>query len=227
MMQDTADDGSKHVAPDKQPVKGGILLRTLRRESDDKVISGPSLLVDEIVSRSGASSLKDLVDSRWLGDCRAFASSSLDAPRSTGLLVVPHTPTTRDALPQLFTSPRVGLDLSSTHDASARLEMVDRPYRFFVQPHLLTANGRSHTFAGVFRAQERSDADLLEDIARLTGLSDGATRRYMQFYLAGRDTRVEAYVGAKGKGVSGSPEKLLKMLGALEGRREDRAGGGG
>lgn len=41
--------------------------------------------------------------------------------------------------------------------------------------------------------------------------------------IAGRETGVEAYVGEKGKGVPGPPEKLLKMMGALEKRQEDIA----
>ncbi|KAG8862904.1 hypothetical protein FRB96_000322 [Tulasnella sp. 330] len=223
-MDKTAKD-DKAIQHDQHPVTGGILLRTLRRESDDKVISGPSLLVDEIIARSGASGLKDLVDAMWAGDSEAFACSSADASRSTSLFVVPFTPKPDVALPQLFTSPRIGLDLSNPHDAAARLEMVDRPYRFFIQPRLLTANGRGHTFLGVFQAKKKmskhSGARLVAEIARTTGLSESAAGRYMQFYLAGRETHIQAYVGEKGKGVSGSPEKLLKMMGALEKRRMD------
>ncbi|KAG8988937.1 hypothetical protein FRB94_000320 [Tulasnella sp. JGI-2019a] len=220
-------DGGEEFATDKQPVRGGILLRSLQRESDGKVISGPSLLVDEIITRSGASDLKDLVDSKWLGESSAFPVSASSAKtRATSLFVAPHTPSQVGVLPELFTSPRIGLDLSNPSDSAARLEMVDKPYRFLIRPHLLTANGRAHTFFGIFRAKKVTSkppyANLAGTIARLTGLSESATRRYIQFYLEGQDTQVEAYVGPKAKGVSGSPEKLLKMLGALEKRREDR-----
>ncbi|KAG8997761.1 hypothetical protein FRB94_007483 [Tulasnella sp. JGI-2019a] len=224
----TTNDSQNGLAVDKHPVTGGILLRTLQRESDGKVISGPSLLVDEVIARSGASDLKDLVESKWAGDSSAFPFSAPGAKnRVTSLFIVPHTPPHVGVLPELFTSPRIGLDLSNASDSAARLEMVDKPYRFFIQPHLLTANGRAHTFFGIFRAKKVTAkppyTDLVSTIALLTGLSESATRRYIQFYLEGQDTQVEAYVGTKGKGVSGSSEKMLKMLGALEKRREDRA----
>jgi len=53
---------------------GGILLRSLRQlgPNGGKVISGPSPLVDRIISVSGASSIADLVENKWGGDTYAF-----------------------------------------------------------------------------------------------------------------------------------------------------------
>ena len=84
-------------------VRGGALLRSVRRVSDQRVISGPSLLVDEVLRLSGAKEIAELVTVHWNSDISAFPpstpspSSVLDTaaqlrklPRSTtGLLREP------------------------------------------------------------------------------------------------------------------------------------------
>jgi hypothetical protein len=140
------------------PVRGGILLRTIRRISDSTVISGPSLLVDELLRASGATGLPELVNEKWSGDISAFrapsAGGDLDSnpPAATIFMGVKEAAASR-APPQIYKSPRIGLDLShpSTRldPSDRRVRYVSKPYRYFILPNLLTANGRGQTFLGV------------------------------------------------------------------------------
>ncbi|KAJ2931063.1 hypothetical protein H1R20_g6057, partial [Candolleomyces eurysporus] len=58
-------------------LQGGILLRSIRvLGREPKVVSGPSLLVDQILSSSGVKEIGDLVNGKWGGDTSAFPPSS-------------------------------------------------------------------------------------------------------------------------------------------------------
>ena len=63
-------------------VRGGALLRSVRRVSDQRVISGPSLLVDEVLRLSGAKEIAELVTVHWNSDISAFPPSSAPSPSS-------------------------------------------------------------------------------------------------------------------------------------------------
>ena len=133
------------------------MLRTLRRVSDSTVISGPSLLVDELLRSSVVDDIPELVNDKWLGAISAFrAPPSAENPDlnpvSLFIGVKDKTASTRAPL-QIYKSSRIGLDLShpSTRldPSDRRVRYVSNPYRYFVLPHLLTANGRGQTFLGV------------------------------------------------------------------------------
>ena len=213
--------------------RGGILLRTMRRVSDGKVFSGPSLLVDEVLRASGAQSIAELVVTQLAGDTSAFSvrtlkASSQSAPSPNLQLRIEHAQqdSGRSKL-RIFRSPRIGLDLSNPeiprdhpHD-HPRVHFVARPYRYFVHPHLLTANGRAQTFLGVYRycreeAHLADDDDLLEEIMRLTGLKAQAANKYLAEYRFGLEKgQLNAFLGAAGKGASASPATFLRMMGTL------------
>ncbi|KAK0230105.1 hypothetical protein IW262DRAFT_1291287 [Armillaria fumosa] len=53
---------------------GGVLLRTLRDLNSEKIISGPSLLVDHILLPSRVEKISDLVQGHWGNDINAFKS---------------------------------------------------------------------------------------------------------------------------------------------------------
>lgn len=235
--------------PDTHILRGGALLRTFRRIStssdDGRVISGPSLLVDEILRLSGASNIAELVHTKWSDDTSAFPPSSLcpsspSRPFSLYLIKKPLPPTV--SVPQkrmkMYCSPRIGLDLSHrsitlenarTHP---RTTYVSRPYRFFTQPHLLTANGRAHTFLGVYRSCVEdmrpnnvlglsTDGDLGEalcaQVAQLTGLKPSVAAKYVEVLNAGIDQgALSAFIGSKGKGAGSSPALFLRMIGTLQ-----------
>ena len=222
--------------------RGGILLRTLRRISDSKVISGPSLLVDEILRLSGAANIPALVDHLWAGDISAFPPASSESklpsvslylrPTTASALAKPSsvssyfTPNTApmSAKPPVYRSPRIGLELShpgtTNSPAHPRVVFISKPYRYFVHPELLIANGRSQTFLGVYRACLTSGlagVQLTSKLARLTGMKEKTIIKYLADYNSGVDKGdLQSFIGASGKGASASPATYLKMMGTLE-----------
>ncbi|KAH9977619.1 hypothetical protein BGW80DRAFT_1472694 [Lactifluus volemus] len=216
------------TAPSPVPVRGGILLRTLRRLSDSTVISGPSLLVDELLRTSGTSEIPELVNEKWRGDISASRVPSLERENldtsSVTTLYVGRKETTGTP-PQMYRSPRVGLDLShpSTRlePSDKRVRYVSKPYRYFILPHLLTANGRGQTFLGVhdhcIKVLEISKKSLLTGkIASLTSLQAQTVEKYLNAYREGLESgELERFIGSRGKGVSATPTSFLQLIGAL------------
>ncbi|EMD40266.1 hypothetical protein CERSUDRAFT_148142 [Gelatoporia subvermispora B] len=219
---------STDFSPEKthSGLRGGILVRTVRRISDGKVISGPSLLVDEILSMNGASSVSELVQTMWRGDISAFAPPQDHIPQKKARMFLEYAPRGQASTnPRIFRSPRIGLDLShseiptTSHD-HPRILYVDKLYRYFTHPHLLNANGRGHTFLGVYKTLKdstKSSVEVGEEVARLTGLQASTIAKYLHDYNAGVDNgRLVSFIGKSGKGASASPPTFLRMMGTLE-----------
>ena len=214
-------------------VRGGILLRTLRRLSDLTVISGPSLLVDELLRASGAADIPELVNEKWSGDISAFRTPSPAAdsnpPAAVTLFMGIKEAAASRAPPQMYKSPRIGLDLShpSTRldPSDRRVRYVSKPYRYFVLPNLLTANGRGQTFLGVHNhcvnvLQITKKSSLVGKIASLTGVKSQTVHKYLNTYQdALASGELERFIGSSGKGASASPGTFLQLMGALQ-RRE-------
>jgi hypothetical protein len=221
--------GSPYFSPadeESSALRGGVLLRTLRRTSDSKVISGPSLLVDEILRLSGCGSLADLVSHAWAGDIAAFPPAR---PHMTSLhLRARARPSAAPSRLPVHRSPRVGLDLAQARTAAPtdpRAVYLARPYRYFVCPALLGARGRGQTFLGVYRAcvdsaRYRGGAAggvaLRRAVAGLMGISESVVERYEAAYRAGAGGGdLGAFVGAAGKGAAAAPGTYLRMMGTL------------
>jgi len=215
------------------PVRGGILLRTLRRVSDSTVISGPSLLVDELLRASKADGIPELVNEKWKGDISAFRAPSPDSndsdPESNPVTLFVGVKESTSSPPQIYKSPRIGLDLShpSTRldPSNLRVRFVSKPYRYFVLPHLLTANGRGQTFLGVHNhcvdvLQISKKSLLAGKIASLTGVQQKTVDKYLETYRDGLATGdVERFIGLRGKGASSSPGTFLQLMGSLRSRK--------
>ena len=216
------------------PVRGGILLRTLRRVADSTVISGPSLLVDELLRSSGADGIPELVNEKWAGDISAFrappSAENPDSNPTTLFIGVKETTTTTStrAPPQIYKSPRIGLDLShpSTRldPSDRRVRYVSKPYRYFILPHLLTANGRGQTFLGVHNhcvnvLQISKKSLLVGKISSLTGVQSQTADKYLNTYREALESgELERFIGVRGKGASSSPGTFLQLMGALQHR---------
>ncbi|KAF8178027.1 hypothetical protein BJ912DRAFT_908430 [Pholiota molesta] len=213
-------------------LRGGILLRSVRQVKSGKVTSGPSLLVDLILSASGSEGIEDLVQKKWLNNTAAFKfPSDADAQQSTSLSLKPVPTPVSGTLPTIYFSPRIGLDLSHPGTTTAatlplhpRIRFLPRKYRFFTHPEWLVANGRPQTFLGVLQSLVASASaglnapSLGNDIARITKTKDATSVKYLAEYMAGRDAGIgllDSFIGAKGKGASSSPATYLKMMGAL------------
>ncbi|KAH9942559.1 hypothetical protein B0H21DRAFT_750925 [Amylocystis lapponica] len=211
-------------------LRGGVLLRTIRRTADMQVISGPSLLVDEILRQSGAPNIAALVADMWASDISAFSRSPSARPsapsRAATMFLKPkqvQSPV-NEIRPRVYRSPRIGLDLSHPDVASApsmahpRVVFVARPYRYFIHPHLLTANGRGQTFLGVYdvcAAEAQDDEELAVRLEQLTRLKASTVTKYLEEMRRGEQCVLEAFVGPAGKGASASPTTFLRMMAAL------------
>lgn len=263
-FQNSSSAGSQVDSSETSAVgvlRGGILLRSVRRMSDSKVISGPSLLVDEILRLNGASSISELVQENWSGDISAFgttssrssASSPIPLGRRSAMSLVRKQSSLpgqgqgrgsgadSDSRSRLYYSPRIGLDIShqsieaSTALSHPRVQFITKLYRFFVHPHLLTANGRGQTFIGVYdallgRAEDRSDSEtldeseLLAEIVKLTGLKSTTAGKYLGDLQGGLEGgKLSQWIGPKGKVVTSNVGAWLRMIGTLRQlRRSDQ-----
>lgn len=223
---------TSNLQPPERYLRGGILLRSLRQLGPGgKVISGPSLLVDQILFVSGASAIEELVEQKWKKNICAFLSEE-ESPSTC--LYLKEVQVTARKPSKVYYSPRVGLDLShpgttgpSVLPLHPRIRFLSKAYRFFVHPEQLVANGRPQTFLGVLQACIASfpsmEAGLMKpalsgQISNLTGLKDSTAAKYLAEYKSGRKSGVkflESVIGPKGKGASSSPSTYLKMMGAL------------
>ncbi|KAF4619759.1 hypothetical protein D9613_004733 [Agrocybe pediades] len=242
----SAGQGSSAAKLNNSLLCGGVLLRTIREVKTGKITSGPSLLVDRILAASGANGIKDLVDNKWHADISAFnhpqaGSDSSTSPRTDmrgTRLYLKAVRARTEGEQKIYCSPRIGLDLShpgttnsTTLPLHPRIRFLPRRYRFFLHPELLTANGRPQTFLGVLDslvppAETPSDElvarikkpSLSKDIARIVGIKEGTSAKYLKDYVAGTEggaVLLNEFIGTKGKGASSSPATYLKMMGAI------------
>ncbi|KAF7975158.1 hypothetical protein HWV62_10335 [Athelia sp. TMB] len=210
-----------NVAGESGSLRGGFLLRTIRRISDEVVISGPSLLVDEVLRLTKSSNIATLVQTRLRGDTSALpASSSSSGSPSTSFHISPKPRAQNVKGPRIFSSSRIGLDLSNTSGTEARVKFISKPYRFFTRPHLLTSNGKGHTFHGLYRETAEayeSEEDRLAEVIRLSGMKKQTAEKYLADYKLGLEKgKLASFIGLAGKGAAGSPSSYLKMMGVLD-----------
>jgi len=160
------------------------------------------------------------------GNTIAFPQASTGGNASPASMCLrPKIRTKNGVQPTIYRSPRVGLDLSNPRTAESptdpRVIYISKPYRYFIHPHLLTSNGRGHTFLGIYRMcldsdQFKSDDDTLGEIIRLSGLKETTAVKYLADYNAGlQNGTLHSFIGSSGKGASASPATYLKMMGTL------------
>jgi len=202
---------------DSNSTRGGILLRTIRRIKDQKVVSGPSRLVDEILVQSGAESIPDLVQSKWKEDSFAFPPA---VPGSRPSLRIIHRRGPSTTI-NPFRCPRIGLDLSHRSTTNSpwdpRVAFVCKPYRYIIYPELLTFNGRPQTFIGVYdhisEGTEGDPAKLAKAIVAATGIQEPTILKYIESLSLGLEGKraLSRFIRTK----TGSVADYLAMVGAL------------
>ena len=202
---------------DSDPIRGGILLRTIRRIKDQKIVSGPSRLVDEVLAQSGAQSISHLVQSRWKED--TFAFSPVVPGSRPSLRIIPRKEPS--ATTDYFRCPRIGLDLShrSATDSpwDPRVAFVCKPYRYIVHPELLTFNGRPQTFIGVYdhlsETTASDTAKLARAITNVTGIQEQAVLKYIESLGLGLEGKraLRSFIRTKTRSIA----DYLAMVGAL------------
>lgn len=202
---------------DSDSIRGGILLRTIRRVNDQRVVSGPSRLVDEVLAQSGAQSISDLVQSKWNEDTFAF-STTVPGSRPS-LRIIPRQRSS--AITDLYRCPRIGLDLSHRSTTNSpldpRIVFVCKPYRYIVHPELLTFNGRPQTFVGVYdhfsASKEGAPVKLAKNIANATGIQEQTVLKYIESLRLGIEGKrsLGSFIRTKTRSVG----DYLTMVGAL------------
>lgn len=217
---------------------GGILIRALRRIDDDTVFAGPSTLVDEILRAARAPTVPELINDYLAGNTNALRVPPTGVQQRCTIVFEPRPKPKlnpdaprRSPKPVVHFTTRVGLDLANpstrAEPTDPRVIFVQKPYRFLVHPALTATRGRGavQTVLGLYcaiaEAEILSAAGVLDECARLSGIARATVERYVSDYKRGMaegtagPAALEAYVGARGKGVSAQPAAWCTMMGVL------------
>ncbi|KAJ3714607.1 hypothetical protein DFJ43DRAFT_1160765 [Lentinula guzmanii] len=190
--------------------RGGILLRTLRETSTGRVISGPSLVVDEILKLSCANSISDLVDKQWKGNISAFRGNEQSSPGEHTLhFMFTHEVETQAVY--LYKSPRIGLGLSHPSVSPS----LPTP-TFIGILNSLQAMCSSDSLHGL---DERETKEITGNICNKCGLKAHTVTKYLEYYLGKLDDRsdLESFIGASSKD---SPSAYLRLMGILSNKSQ-------
>lgn len=231
---------SNNVPDDGGLLRGGILLRSLRSTSlGSKSVSGPSLLVDKVLELSKASDIPELVEDLWGGDTAALNPPDASSSSRTSYLYMKRVTSSASALPRIYKSPRIGIDLSHSGtvvptsrttptELHSRIRFLPKTYRYFTRPRELT-KGRPQTIYGVICATleldphpDRSlsgDKTFRNTLSAATGVKDALLAKYLAEYDAGRKSglaHLRLSIGPQGKGAADSAGSYLKLMGAIE-----------
>jgi hypothetical protein len=156
--------------------RGGILIRGME-SPDGRLIDGPSVLVDELLRRTGVASVRDLD--------HAIAGRLAHDPTCPLQLVEAADPTKK-----MLACARVGLSLRRAEPGSTRPHFLTRPYRYLTEP-VRTAKGKVHMVLALHRSGMPAD-----EIRKATACPRPAIDRYVAEYKAGRRAgRFEDYFG--------------------------------
>ncbi|CAO3645151.1 unnamed protein product [Cunninghamella echinulata] len=160
------ENNNQHIA------SGGILIRAIQCQTTQKLIEGPSLLVDTILKELGYTSLQELVTNQF--DKKKISGQCWD-PKS-GFFLAPKEKENKEKQPQqqklnffnnknekeennmdnqINKSCRVGLGLKNRSPSlEIRLDYVCRPYRFTKKTWLLS-KGKIWTILTLLRDQKQ------------------------------------------------------------------------
>lgn len=139
---------------------GGILIRSLQLPGG-RMLDGPSLSVNELLTLSGHRSVSELdaaIDNRRICDPSSPLHLRLVAKEGTS---------------PIYATRRIGLTVGSTRRAPLRAEYAARRYRYLCAPREL-AKGRKLLVADLHQ-----DGASITDIVKLTGLRENIVRRWV------------------------------------------------
>ncbi|CAO3586852.1 unnamed protein product [Absidia cylindrospora] len=176
---------------------GGILIRAVQCTTTNKVIEGPSLLMDLILKSLGHTSIKAMVTD---GFEKGNAQPCYD--KSSGLFFAPKIQQQYQHREELLASCRIGLGLKNhTPSMEKRLAYVCRSYRFVAHPGLLK-KGKIWTVLEMIQRQHQQQ-DTKKKTKRQKGLSsssswfdllnikDSMAKSYEEQVVFGRTNAVE------------------------------------
>ncbi|ORY99555.1 hypothetical protein BCR42DRAFT_430193 [Absidia repens] len=169
---------------------GGILIRAVQCTTTNKVIEGPSLLMDLILKSLGHTSIKAMVAN---GFEKGNAQPCFD--KSSGLFFAPKIQHYQHR-EELLTSCRIGLGLKNhTPSMEKRLAYVCRSYRFVAHPRLLK-KGKIWTILEMIQRQhqhqQQEQLDMEKKTKRQKGISSSASSSWVDL-LDIKDSMVKSY----------------------------------
>jgi len=141
---------------------GGILVRAIMEIESEKYIEGPSLVVDHILSTSGAKDIVELTKNKNFSWNVLFNDSNILSLKPSSELDVR----------EIYSSGRVGLVLRTDVHAVFAL----RPYRYLTYP-LLVKKGKPHIILELYFAGKSKD-----EIIKLVGGTKASVTNYLDSY---------------------------------------------
>jgi hypothetical protein len=192
----------------------------MRRVKEGTVISGPSLLVDEILRVFDAPNLNTLVSTIWDNELSALRIADSINPTSC-MYLVENKRYSGDG--KMYSSPRVGLDLSNANTKASptdpRVAFVGKSHRFFRHPELLMKNGRLQTFVGLLRQLKRertTEASIAPLLAAMGNFTEQSIEKYTAEFRWGESSgRLQHFIDLGGKTTAATPANYLRLMGTL------------
>lgn len=152
---------------------GGILIRGIEQIEKVKVIDGPSLVVDHILSLCDSSSIKNFVDNFDLsveGKSKLYLTESTIERR------------------EIFKCGRVGLTLKK-HSPN-KVKFINKFYRYLSTPKT-TKKGKPYLISAMFE-----QGYTIDDIIKITGSPKKTVESYIKLYDEGKEKSIEEFFGA-------------------------------
>eukprot|EP01117_Protostelium_nocturnum_P012640 TRINITY_DN4650_c0_g4_i1.p1 TRINITY_DN4650_c0_g4~~TRINITY_DN4650_c0_g4_i1.p1 ORF type:complete len:330 (+),score=123.76 TRINITY_DN4650_c0_g4_i1:127-1116(+) len=165
---------------------GGILIRSIRKLSDNSVVCGPSKTVDKILETCGAPGVKEMVDDTLKGDISCLSPADPKEKRALYLEL-------KD-LPQetVYRSGRVGLHMTKAKaDVELQKEFVFKNYRYLITPKDVPKGAFYVVVALDWRGTSK------EDIAKIVKTKASTIDNYTKLRQKGVALGPDAFVGKK------------------------------
>jgi hypothetical protein len=170
---------------------GGVLIRGIEAEEGALLVDGPSLTVDRLLARTGASTVAELDEAIAL---RPMWDAS-------SLLRLEWLPEMKERT--VLKAPRIGLSLKRLRKSEAPPRFIMRHYRYLSEPRRI-AKGKLHMVLGL-HAEGRTPAEIRD----LTGCTKGAIERY----IADREAGTKESDFTPFFGIDLGPKELCRLHG--------------
>jgi hypothetical protein len=169
---------------------GGVLIRGIEAE-DGTLVDGPSLTVDRLLARTGASTVAELdgaIDLRPVWDASSLLHLEwLSEPAERSIIK----------------TPRVGLSLKRLRKSEVPPRYIMRHYRHLTEPRRIS-KGKLHMVLAL-----HAEGRLLGEIRELTGCNKGAIERY----IADREAGTKESDFTPFFGIDLGPKELCRLHG--------------
>jgi len=156
----------------------GVLIRCIEDLGSKKLIEGPCMCVDHILSVNEVSSIIELV--------KKFDRSAEKSPGSPLYLA----PTSKLETKPIYKSPRVGLTLKKEDSRDERKKYIMKPYRYFTAVDKLK-KGRHYIVAHLYGIEGKTK----QEVTKLTKAPQASVERFTLEFDKGLKKKVENYFG--------------------------------